>query len=270
MAFKIATYLDRIGLDQVPTTVDGLLALQQAQMRAIPYENIEVLLGDIPDLTENAIWAKLIDARRGGYCFELNKLFGLALEALDFTVRPILCRVRMGAPEGGPRTHHALIVTIEGCDWLADAGFSGPAAIAPLRIDTKEQQIVGHDVYRLRTDPASGELVLERKNEDEWFALFGIDRAVALPPDFEGANFICARWDRMPFPSVLMMSVLTSEGHATLLNKKLRLTRSQLKETQTLETKTELQQVFADVFGLRLPQYTIDSLWEKLGSRGLV
>ena len=61
MAFKIATYLDRIGLDQVPTTVDGLLALQQAQMRAIPYENIEVLLGDIPDLTENSIWAKLID-----------------------------------------------------------------------------------------------------------------------------------------------------------------------------------------------------------------
>lgn len=165
MAFKIATYLDRIGLDQVPTTVDGLLALQQAQMRAIPYENIEVLLGDIPDLTENSIWAKLIDARRGGYCFELNKLFGLALEALDFTVRPILCRVRMGAREGGPRTHHALIVTIEGCDWLADAGFSGPAPIAPLRIDTKEQQIVGHDVYRLRTDPASGSSCLNARTK---------------------------------------------------------------------------------------------------------
>ncbi|WP_247354972.1 hypothetical protein [Bradyrhizobium sp. 160] len=72
--------------------------------------------------------------------------------------------------------------------------------------------------------------MLERKNEDEWFALFGIDRAVALPPDFEGANFICARCDRMPFPSVLMMSVLTSEGRATLLNRKLRLTRSQFKD----------------------------------------
>ncbi|WP_253075258.1 arylamine N-acetyltransferase [Bradyrhizobium sp. 138] len=57
MAFKIATYLDRIGLAQVPTTLDGLLALQQAQMRAIPYENFDVLLGDIPDLTEKSIWA---------------------------------------------------------------------------------------------------------------------------------------------------------------------------------------------------------------------
>lgn len=157
----------------------------------------------------------------------MNKLFGLALEALDFTVRPILCRVPMGAPEGGPRTHQALIVTIEDCDWLADAGFPGPAPIASLRIDTKEQQIVGHDVFRLRADPASGDLVLERRNEDEWFALFGIDRAVALPPDFEGASFICARWDRMSFPSVLMM---TSEGRATLLNRKLRLTRSQFKD----------------------------------------
>lgn len=55
-----------------------------------------------------------------------------------------------------------------------------------------------------------------------------------------------------------------------MLNKKLKLTRSQFKERQTLETKIELQQVLANVFGLRLPQYTVDSLWEKLGSRGVV
>lgn len=96
MAFKIASYLDRIGLAQVPTTLDDLLALQQAQMRAIPYENFDVLLGD--NLTEKSIWAKLIDARRGGYCFELNKLFGLALEALDFTVRPFFAGCALGAP----------------------------------------------------------------------------------------------------------------------------------------------------------------------------
>lgn len=53
MAFEIATYPDRIGLAQVPTTLDGLLALQQAQMRAIAYENFDVLLGDIADLTES-------------------------------------------------------------------------------------------------------------------------------------------------------------------------------------------------------------------------
>ncbi|WP_247418989.1 hypothetical protein [Bradyrhizobium sp. 159] len=48
MAFKIASYLDRIGLAQVPTTLGDLLALQQPQMRAIPYENFDVLLGDNP------------------------------------------------------------------------------------------------------------------------------------------------------------------------------------------------------------------------------
>lgn len=66
MTFNIAIYRNRIGLTRVPTTVDGLIALQQAQMRAIPFENIDVLLGDIPNLTENSIWAKLINARRGG------------------------------------------------------------------------------------------------------------------------------------------------------------------------------------------------------------
>lgn len=93
----------------------------------------------------------------------------------------------MGAPEGGPRTHQALIVTIEDCDWLADAGFPGPAPIAPLRIDTKEQQIVGHDVFRLRADPASGELVLERKNEDEWFAVRQLHYGVR----YQAVNQLC-------------------------------------------------------------------------------
>ncbi|NRP70900.1 N-hydroxyarylamine O-acetyltransferase [Ensifer psoraleae] len=270
MAFNIAIYLNRIGLARVPTTVDGLVALQQAQMRAIPFENIDVLLGNIPNLTENSIWAKLINARRGGYCFELNKLFGLALGALGFTIQPILCRVRMGAAEGGPRTHQAFIVTIEGVDWLADSGFGGPAPIAPLRIDTEELQTAGRDVFRLRADPASGELVVERKNGKEWFALFGFDRATALPSDFEGANFICARWERSPFPSSLMMSVLTAEGPANLLNKDFSLIRNQTEETETLKTKTELQRVLSDVFRLQLPRSTIDSLWEKLGSCGRV
>ncbi|MUT27357.1 MULTISPECIES: arylamine N-acetyltransferase [Mesorhizobium] len=270
MAFNIATYLNRIGLARVPTTVDGLVALQQAQMRAIPFENIDVLLGDIPNLTENSIWAKLINARRGGYCFELNKLFGLALGALGFTIQPILCRVRMGAAEGGPRTHQAFILTIEGVDWLADAGFGGPAPIAPLRLDIDELQTAGRDVFRLRADSASGELVVERKNGNEWFALYGFDRATALPSDFEGANFICARWDRSPFPSSLMMSVLTADGPANLFNKDFSLIRNQIEETETLKTKSDLQRVLSEVFRLHLPRSTIDTLWEKLESRGRV
>lgn len=90
------------------------------------------LLGAVPDLSDAAVWEKLIEARRGGYCFELNKLFGHALVALGFDVQPILCRVRMGAPAGGPRTHRAFIVSIGGVDWLADAGFGGPGPAEPL------------------------------------------------------------------------------------------------------------------------------------------
>ncbi|WP_318246603.1 hypothetical protein J4T87_0029305 (plasmid) [Rhizobium sp. T1473] len=65
-----------------------------------------------------------------------------------------------------------------------------------------------------------------------------------------------------------MMSVLTDEGPANLFNKDFSLIRNQTEETETLETKSELQRVLSDVFRLHLPRSTIDSLWEKLGSRG--
>lgn len=103
MPFDLAAYLARLGLAAPAATAAGLAGLQQAQLRAIAFENLDPLLGRLPDLAPDALMRKLVAGRRGGYCFELNGLFGAAL-----------ARVRNGAPEGGARTHLAWIVTIEG------------------------------------------------------------------------------------------------------------------------------------------------------------
>lgn len=264
MAFRIDNYLGRLGIGRVSPTVEGLAMLQQAQMRAIPFENIDVLLGKVPDLAEGAVWAKLIEARRGGYCFELNKLFGLALDSLGFAARPIFCRVRMGAPIGGPRTHQAFIVTIDGAEWLADSGFGGPGPIRPVRLDSREPQAAGESLFRLTPDDASGELVLERQDGEGWFALYGIDFAVALPADFEGGNFICARWDQSPFPKMLMMNLLTKDGRTSLLNTELKRVSGNNVESSSLESRQQFESVLTDLFGLSLPGEAIDRVWVKI------
>jgi N-hydroxyarylamine O-acetyltransferase len=84
MPFNKEQYLSRIGISQPPATAEGLVRLQSAQLQAIAFENIDPLLGVTPSLDTASIVRKLIHGRRGGYCFELNGLFGQALDALGF------------------------------------------------------------------------------------------------------------------------------------------------------------------------------------------
>ncbi|HEY6785968.1 MAG TPA: arylamine N-acetyltransferase, partial [Trebonia sp.] len=71
-------YLDRLGLagEPLPVTGETLGRLCQAHLAAIPFENLDILLGRGIRVDLESIQAKLVGARRGGYCFEQGQLFG--------------------------------------------------------------------------------------------------------------------------------------------------------------------------------------------------
>ncbi|HXR44261.1 MAG TPA: arylamine N-acetyltransferase, partial [Pseudolysinimonas sp.] len=77
---------------------DAIAALLQAHMAAIPFENLDVLLGRGISLDPAAIERKLVHDRRGGYCFEQNNLLLQVLRALSYRVTPIGARVRWQIP----------------------------------------------------------------------------------------------------------------------------------------------------------------------------
>lgn len=269
MTFNLSAYLDRIGLKLCVLSLANLRELQRAQMQTIPFENIGPFLGEVPNLAPDAVWEKLVVSGRGGYCFELNGLFGMALQAAGFTARPILGRVRMGAPSGGPRAHQAWIVTVDGDDWLADVGFGGPGAIGPLKIAANFEQDTAGTKFRLREDRASNELVLERKTETGWFALYGFDYASVTPPDIEAANFFCARSDKSPFPSNLMLNLHRGGGRVSLFNRSLKIETNGKTEESIVRSKAELQRNLSDRFWLPYDQATLDAVWARLSGSKL-
>ena len=219
MDLDIDTYLARIGLARPAPTPAGLADLQQAQLQAIAFENLDPLLSRLPDLAPEALWRKLVASRRGGYCFELNGLFGMALTALGFAARPVLARVRMGASEGGARTHLGWIVSLDAGEWLADCGFGGPGPRLPLALDSGAEQDDGRDGFRIRLDPAAGERVVEKSTPGGWFSLYGFDDVAPRPVDIEAANVVCTRWERAPFGTNLMLSRQTPDGRVSLMNR---------------------------------------------------
>jgi N-hydroxyarylamine O-acetyltransferase len=127
-------YLDRLGLDR-PGTIDAhaLRKLQVRHLEAVPFENLSVHLGEHIDLAEDALFDKIVQRRRGGFCYELNGAFAVLLRELGFKVT--LFAAKVFGPDGRlgpPFDHLALRVDLDE-PWLVDVGF-GRFSRHPLRL----------------------------------------------------------------------------------------------------------------------------------------
>ena len=264
MTFDLSAYFARIGVSASRPSYELLRDIQIAQMRTIPFENIGPFLGEIPDLSPGAIWDKLVASKRGGYCFELNELLGWALKALGFSVRPILARVRMGAPAGGARTHFAWIADVNGSEWLVDAGFGGPGSLDPLRVTVEAQEPFAGGCFRMTVEPLAGEWVVERWKDEFWFPLYGFDGAQTTADDIDAANFYCARSSKSPFPEHLMLSLHHLDGSASLFNRDLKIVGNGREVVETIDLKSELQRQLTERFHIDCGTKIIDALWERL------
>ena len=99
--FALEPYLQRLHYaGDIQPTEDRLEALHRAQAYTIPFENFDILLGRGISLDPSALYDKLVHHARGGYCFELNGLFLMALQAVGFEARALLARVHLNRATG--------------------------------------------------------------------------------------------------------------------------------------------------------------------------
>lgn len=104
--FHVPAYLQRTGLSaSITASEDGLVQIHRTQAYSIPFENFDIQLGRDIDLSPQALFEKMVFRQRGGYCFELNGLFLLALRQFGFETRPLLARVHLRGVATA-RTHH--------------------------------------------------------------------------------------------------------------------------------------------------------------------
>ena len=158
------TYLRRIGYrGPVEPTLEALSGIVLAQLRAVPFENLDIVpLGRPLRLDPAGLFAKIVGERRGGYCFELNGLLALLLEDLGFTVVRVACQFTEEGGYSDPFDHLALIVTVPGAgEWLADVGSGRTSSAVPLEMPGSD----GFGAPGL-PDPADGRITrIERRGE---------------------------------------------------------------------------------------------------------
>src|SRR5215208_6825945 len=128
-------YLSRIGhTGPRDPTIDTLRALHRAHLAAVPFENLDIHAGRPIRLDRSAFFRKIVGERRGGFCYELNGLFGALLEALGFEVTLLSARVAREGGGFGPEFDHLVLLVSAGGRWIADVGF-GRSFEEPLSLD---------------------------------------------------------------------------------------------------------------------------------------
>ena len=199
----IDAYLRRIGLvgaadsGEAPApTVEILSALVTAHVRTISFEGLDPYVGiPVADLSPQALQHKMIDRRRGGFCYEQNGLLAAVLAALGFDVMPLAGRV-VWMREPGPmpaETHKLLNVGVPGesTRYLVDVGFGGCTPPNPLRFVHNVAQSTELEDFRVtevdptRNHPGDPEvaeqLAMEARIGDDWRPMY-LFTPVPRPP----------------------------------------------------------------------------------------
>ncbi|NEA85546.1 arylamine N-acetyltransferase [Streptomyces sp. SID7958] len=150
-ATRIDAYLSRLGAERPDRpTSQALRELHLRHLRTVPFENLSLHLGEEIVLDEKRLVDKVVEARRGGFCYELNGSFGALLAALGYDVSLMAARVYGdGGRLGIPYDHLALRVrTVDGGDWLADVGF-GAHCHLPLAFPDRGDQADPGGTFRI-------------------------------------------------------------------------------------------------------------------------
>ena len=215
MSFDIAAYLERIELASRPSvTLAGLVRLQTAQMSAIACENIRGLLGSSPDLSTAGVWHNLVVAGQGGNAEELNILLGLALKSLGFAARPALGHGQTGLDQS---FHSAWIVSLEGQDWLVDAGLGSLSPFTPILESDAPQASCGA-IFRVIVDQNSGRKILQRKTSECWVSLYSYVDSPTAKADLHTAEEVSHRRGQPNSSADLIVSIHLPNGRLSIKN----------------------------------------------------
>ena len=251
---EIDAYLDRIRYKgSREPTAETLKQLHRAHMLAVPFENLDIPLGHPILLSLPSLYDKIVRRRRGGFCYELNGLFGWLLEQLGFAVVMLSARVFDGDQPGPEFDHMVLLIKFEE-RLLADVGF-GDSFLEPLRFDVEEENVQHGSSYRL-AGPES-ERVLQQRRGSDWESRYVFSLTPRLLTEF---NAMCEHQQTSPqstFTQKTICSLATPDGRITLSNNRLIMTTAERREEREVSDDEEYRALLKVHFGINIGQASL-------------
>ncbi len=259
---KLSDYLNRIGYDGSPRPdLETLNAMIEAHVRAVPFENLDIHAERPVRNTLESAYHQIVERAQGGWCYEMNTLFGWVLGKVGFNVTRLsggVRRTKLGDVALG--NHLCLMVRLDR-DYLVDVGFGG-SQIAAIPLEIAETL---HPSLRMALDLTDdGYWQLQ---EGGWGSAMSFDFK-AEPAD---EDLLQAQHDaQISDPNSIFRKTMTAKirkGRSwhTLRGRMLETNHPGRKESRVIQSVSDMREVLRDLFGLVEPE--LERLWPMMTAR---
>ena len=251
----IPVYLTRLRYSKsVKPDAETLHGLQLAHLLNVPFENLDIGLKRPIQLSEEALWEKIIVRKRGGFCYELNGLFAWLLKQIGFDVTYLNARVfNREGKLGIGFDHLALLVKLphESTRWLADVGF-GDSFTTPLSFEERDERAQGVRAYRLEQTP-EGYVTWQKNYDGAWERQYFFDlQPRSFPADYESACLYHQTSPQSSFTRGSIISMATPEGRVSLEDGRIIITMNGQREETPIANDEEYHALLKEHFGVVL------------------
>ncbi|SFD33015.1 arylamine N-acetyltransferase family protein [Pseudoalteromonas denitrificans] len=253
MPTYITDYLNSLDLPFNLNDHDLIEHMIKAHIKFFNFSSINVILGEELSLEPEALFKRVINKRRGGYCFEHNKIFHLALKHLGFDVRPLIARVMLnGDPENG-RSHRLTLLTLNKQQYIIDVGFGvmTPRTLIPLVKGASLE--IPFAKYQVEFDESDTYRVI-KTDDIKPVILYRLDLSESTETDCDISHFYSHKHKNAAFVNHLVVSRIEKNQRYLIRN----LTFTHFDELNNIEhinkvtSANALQQILLNTFNINI------------------
>ncbi|XP_055470395.1 arylamine N-acetyltransferase 2-like [Psammomys obesus] len=282
----IEAYFERIGYQNSRNKLDlkTLTAILQHQIRAIPFENLNIHCGESMELNLDTIFDQIVRKKRGGWCLQVNHLLYWALTITGFETTMLGGYVfNTAANKYSSGMIHLLVqVTIGDKDYIVDAGFGRSYQMwEPLELTSGKNQPQVPAIFILTEENGTWYLDQIRREQyipnqefvntdllekNKYRKIYSFTLEPRTIEDFESTNTYLQTSPASVFTSKSFCSLQTPEGVHCLVGSTLTYRRFNYKDSIDLVefkslTEEEIEDVLKTIFGVSLEKKTCAQAW---------
>jgi len=249
--FVFQSYLNRIGYQgDTQADIATVTDMMRCQLCTVPFENIDVQAGKVVSLVPEEIVEKIINRNRGGYCYEVNAIFAMALQSIGIPYQFVAARPML-SPDESPKTHMALVIRVNNEEWLCDLGFGCYGIREPMKLSLVDIEVKQHIDMFILSKTAEHEYLLKVLVNGEWINLYVFDIYPQKWIDFIPANYFNSTHPDVIFVQKLFIVLHEPDGRKIFLGNSLKIIKNGIVEEQTL-VQEDYKFILLNEFGLTL------------------